>query len=142
MRRDLMNNINPLSAIPPAAATADNTPWVSSIIDTAGYDSLTFVFVTGTEADADAVFTLTMEHGDNSGLSDTSVPAATDLIGTTALGSFTFADDNKTRKIGYIGTKRYVRATVTPTNNAGNAFLAGIAILGHPHIAATANPPA
>jgi hypothetical protein len=142
MRRDLMNNINPLSAIPPAAATTDNTAWVSGIIDTSNFDSLTFVFVTGTEVDADAVFTLTMEHGDNSGLSDTSVPAATDLIGTTALGSFTFADDNKTRKIGYIGTKRYVRATVTPANNTAAAYLAGIAILGHPHYAATVNPPA
>jgi hypothetical protein len=142
MRRDLVNNINPLFAIAPAAATTDNTAYVTGIIDTAGYDSLTFLFITGTETDADAVFTLTMEHGDNSALSDTAVPAATDLIGTTALGSFTFADDNKTRKIGYIGTKRYIRATITPTNNTGNVFLAAAAILGHPHNAPTVNPPA
>lgn len=142
MRRDLMNNINPLFAIAPQAAITDNTALVSGIIDTAGYDSLTILLITGTETDADAVFTLTMEHGDTSNLADTSVPAATDLIGTTALGSFTFADDNKTRKIGYIGTKRYVRWTVTPTNNTGNFFMASAAILGHPHNAATANPPA
>jgi hypothetical protein len=143
MRRDLMNNINPIIAIPPAAAVTDNTPFVSSIIDTAGYESLTLVFVTGTETDVDALFTLTMEHGDQSNLSDTAAPASTDLIGTLALASFTFSDDNKTRKIGYIGGKRYVRATVTPTNNAaGNIFLAATAVLGHPHNAPTSNPPA
>jgi hypothetical protein len=36
-----------------------------------------------------------------------------------------------------------VRVTVTPSgNDAGNIFLAGIAILGHPRKAPTANPPA
>ena len=52
-----------------------------------------------------------------------------------------FADDNKTRKIGYVGGKRYVRLTVTPANNTGNIFLAAIALLGHPRNAPTPNPP-
>lgn len=142
MRSDLMNNIHPLRAISPAAATTDNTAWVSEIIDTAGYDSLTFLLITGSLADADATFTVLVEDGDNSALSDAAAVADSELIGTEALAGFTFAHDNKTRKIGYVGGKRYVRLTVTPANNTGNAFLAAIALLGHPRNAPTANPPA
>lgn len=142
MRRDLCNNINILPAVPPAVSTADNTAFVSSIIDTAGYESLTFAIATGSLADADATFAVTMEHGDNSALSDTAVPAATDLIGTTALAGFTFAADNKTFKIGYVGLKRYVRMTITPSNNTAADYVSVVAILGHPHNVPTANPPA
>jgi hypothetical protein len=142
MRRDLCNNINPLPLFEPKAAVTNDTAAVSSIIDTAGYESLTLVFVTGTDADADATFAVTMEHGDDSALSDTAVPVAADLIGTPTLAGYTFANDFKTRKLGYVGTKRYVRMTITPSNNTGNFFVAGIAILGHPHNAPTANPPA
>lgn len=142
MRRDLCNNVNILPAIPPAATTSDNTAFVSSIIPTAGYESLTFAIAAGSLADADATFAVTMEHGDASNLSDTTVPAATDLIGTTALASFTFAADNKTFKIGYVGGKGFVRMTVTPSNNTGACYVSAVAILGHPHNAPTANPPA
>ncbi|WP_018265544.1 hypothetical protein [Methylosinus sp. LW4] len=141
MRRDLANRINLKPAIQPVVVT-DNTPQASAIIDTAGYESLTFAIETGTLADADATFAVTMEHGDDAALADTAAPAATDLIGTTALASFTFAADGACRKIGYIGTKRYVRMTITPSNNTGNAPLAAIAILGDAKSRPTANPPA
>lgn len=140
--RDLMNNIHPVAAIPPAGATTDNTPWVSSVIDTKGYESLTFLLITGTQADADATFTALVEHGDQSSLSDAAAVPDSELVGTEALAGFTFADDNKARKIGYAGNKRYVRLKVTPANNSGNAFLAAIALLGHPRNAPTPNPPA
>ena len=69
------------------------------------------------------------------------VPAS-QLLGTLAQASYTFADDGETRKIGYTGGKRYVRVTVTPSNNdAGNIFLAGVWLLGHPAKAPTLNPP-
>lgn len=142
MRRDLMNSINVTQLFPPKAAVTDNTAQVSAIIDTAGYESCTLVLDTGTLSDADATFAVTMEHGNDSALADTAVPAATDLIGTVALASFTFASDNKCFKLGYIGTQRYLRMTVTPSNNTGNLFLAGVAILGHAHNMPTANPPA
>ena len=139
--RDLFNNIHPLRAISPAAATTDNTAWVSQIIDTKGFDSLTFLLLAGSLADADATFTVLVEDGDDSGLSDAAAVADDFLLGTEALAGFTFADDNETRKIGYVGPKRYVRLTVTPANNTGNAFVTAIALLGHPMIAPTANPP-
>jgi len=43
---------------------------------------------------------------------------------------------------GYIGARRYIRATVTPANNAaGNIFIAGMWVQGHPASAPTQNPP-
>lgn len=142
--RDLMNNIHTVPLIVPVAARTDNTPIVSSIIDTRGYESCTLVLVTGTNTDADATFTVLVEDGDDSDLVDDGAAVADQyLLGTEALASFAFGDDNECRKIGYVGSKRYVRMTVTPANNAaGNIFLAGVAILGHPSLAPTANPPA
>lgn len=138
--RDAMDKMHPVNAIPPAAATTDETAWVGSIIDGAGYDSLTYVIVTGTETDADATFAVTLEEGNDSGLSDT---AAATLFtgGGLSSASFTFASDHVTRKLGYLGVMRYTRLTITPTNNnSGNAFVAAVAILENPHNAPTSNP--
>lgn len=139
--RDLCNRIHLVKAIDPVVIT-DNTAAVSAIIDTQGYGSLTFVIATGTLSDADATVTALVEEGNAANLSDAAAVADADLIGTEALASFTFADDGETRKIGYVGSKRYVRLTLTPAANTGNIPLAAIAVLGHPASAPTANPPA
>jgi hypothetical protein len=140
--RDLMNRIHPLTAIPPVAARTDNTAIVSAIIDRRSYESLTFAILIGTNTDADVTFAVTMVHGDAANLSDAAAVPADALIGTLALAGYRFDDDTETRKIGYAGDKRYVRLTITPSgNDAGNIFLAAVAILGHPHQAPTPNPP-
>ncbi len=140
--RDLLNDIHPVRALSPSAGPSDNTAQVSQIIDVQGYNSLTFLILTGTLADADATFTTLVEHGDQANLSDAAAVSDDNLIGTEALASFTFADDNKVFKIGYRGSKRYVRLTITPVNNAGAAPMSVIALLGHPALRPTTNPPA
>ena len=137
---DLLNSIHPLRAISPVSV-ADNTAQVSQIIDRRGFDSLTFVIATGSIADADATFAVLVEHGDNSGLSDAAAVPDAELIGTEVLAGFQFDDDNETRKVGYKGSKRYVRLTITPANNASAALLCAVAVLGHPALSPTANPP-
>lgn len=140
--RDLHNSIQPVPLIAPIAARTDNTAIVSAIIDRKGYESLELLLVTGTNTDANATFAVLVEDGDNSGLSDNAAVDDSELLGTEALAGFTFADDVECRKIGYLGHKRYVRVTVTPSgNDSGNIFIAGIALLGHPNLAPTANPP-
>lgn len=128
MNRDLHDNIKFSRGISPVAALTNvNTPIVSQIIDTAGFNSTEFVIMTGTDTDADATFAVLVEDGNNSALSDNVEVAAGFLLGTEAGTSYTFADDNVTRKIGYIGAKRYVRVTITPANNgAGDVFVAGV----------------
>jgi hypothetical protein len=140
MMRDGLSTIHPVRAISPVSV-ADNTAQVSEIIDTRGYGTLTFVIATGSIADADATFAVTMEHGDAANLSDAAAVPAAQISGTTTLAGFQFDDDNETRKVGYVGSKRYVRMTITPTGNASAAVLAAVAVLGNPDLAPTPNPP-
>lgn len=140
--RDLMNSIHVKRGYSPVASAADNTAWVTQIIDVQGFDSLTWVIFAGSLPDADATFAVTMDEGDDSGLSDAAAVAAADLIGTYALAGFIFSDDNKVFKIGYKGAKRYVRLTVTPAANASASLAAILAILGHASAFPTSNPPA
>lgn len=139
--RDLFNNIHPVIAVAPAAAATDNTAIVSSWIDRKGYEALTFLLATGTNADADATYAVTIEDADADNKSDAASVPAVNLLGTPALAGYGFADDGETRKLGYVGNKRYVRLTVTPSSNTGNTFLSVIALLGHPAVAPTPNPP-
>ncbi|MCA3254937.1 MAG: hypothetical protein INF91_04880 [Alphaproteobacteria bacterium] len=130
--RDLYSHVAVLTAIA-AASVADNTPAVSAIIDTRGYDSLTFVLGIGAVGDADATFAVLVEDGDQANLADAAAVDDSELLGTEAAAGFRFDDDNETRKIGYIGHKRYVRLTITPTGNASAALISVLALLGHPN---------
>ena len=129
--KDIHNNLHFVPLIVPVAARTDNTAIVSAIIDTKGYESAEFVLVTGANTDVNATFAVLVEDGDNSGLSDNVAVDDKSLLGTEAGAAFTFADDGECRKIGYVGGKRYVRVTVTPSgNDAGNIFISGVAVLG------------
>ena len=128
----------------PVSTDAD-TALVGEIIDKNGFDSVTYVIATGSIGDANATFTVLLEEGDAAAMGDATAVADADLLGTEALASFIFSDDNKCFKLGYIGSKRYTRLTITPSGNSGTpsaALLSAVAILGNPQIAPTANPPA
>jgi hypothetical protein len=139
--RDLASNLHFKPAFPPVAAVTDNTAQVSTILDTYGFGSAVLAFNTGTLSDADATFTTLLEESDASDLSGSNAVADIDMIGTEVLASFTFATDGVCRKLGYIGVKRYIRATITPANNTGNLFVAGMWVQGHASHAPTTNPP-
>lgn len=140
--RDLANNLDLKRGLSPVAAGTDNTAYVSQILDTKGLAGAMFAILIGANTDADATFTVLVEDGDASNLSDNAAVADKYLIGTEALASFQFDDDNECRKIGYVGPKRYVRVTITPANNAaGNIFIAGVWVT-EPLDKPTANPPA
>lgn len=141
MNNDLHNNLDFRRAISPVSV-ADNTAVVSQIIDRRGYGALELAIAVGAIADADATFTVLLEHGDIGNLSDAAAVPDEDLLGTEALAAFIFSDDDKMRKIGYRGIKRYVRLTITPAANASAALLCAVAILGSPSVLPTANPPA
>lgn len=138
--QDLFNNVHVKRVLSPVSV-ADITAQVGEIVDRQGYDSLTYVIATGSIADADATFTVLLEEGDVSNLSDAAAVADADLLGTEALAAFQFDDDNEVRKLGYKGHKRYTRLTITPVANASAAVLSAVAVLGHPASAPTANPP-
>jgi hypothetical protein len=135
-----MNSVHLVRALPPVSV-ADNTAQVSQIIDRRGYDSVMFGILTGSLADTDATFVVLLEESDDAGFSVSNAVADADLLGTEVLAGFQFDDDNEPRKLGYLGIKRYLRMTITPSGNASAALLSVLAILGHPHLAPTANRP-
>jgi len=139
--RDLHNNIDVKRVISPVSE-AGTTALVGQIIDCQGFESLEYVIATGSIADVDATFTVLLEEGDNSALSDAAAVADANLLGTEVLAGFQFDDDNECRKLGYIGNKRYTRLTITPAANASAALISAVAILGNPTSIPTANPPA
>lgn len=123
--KDLHNSIKVSRAISPVSV-ADTTAQVSQILDTANFAANELAIATGAIADADATFTVLIEEGDASDLSDNAAVADADLLGTEAGAGFQFDDDDETRKIGYIGSKRYIRATITPVGNASAALLSAV----------------
>lgn len=132
MMKDLHNNIKVSRAISPvAAAPTDNTAIVSTILDTINFAAAELVVALGSIADVDATFTILIEDGDNSALSDAAAVPDEHLLGTES-PAFLFSDDNKTFKIGYIGPKRYIRATITPAANTGNFCHAAVWVQGFP----------
>lgn len=139
--RDLHNNIDVRRALSPKAAVTDNTPYVTEICDVRGFHSVELLLLIGANTDTNATFTVLLEESDDA--STFTAVADADLLGTEALASFTAAaDDNKVKKLGYTGAKRYVRGTITPAgNDSGNHFLAAAWVLGHPWTSPTPNPP-
>lgn len=123
---DLHHAIKISRALSPAAAATDDTALVTQILDTANFRHNELLIATGSLADANATFTVLLEEGDAANLSDASAVADADMLGTEAAASFTFAADNAVRKLGYKGCKRYIRATITPSGNTGDAYIAAI----------------
>ncbi len=129
--RDLANHLTFKRAISPQAARTDNTAIVSQIIDLSGFQKMCFALNIGANTDTNATFAVLVEHGNVANLSDAAPVPDSQLTGTEAQASFTAADDdNATRKIGYVGAKRYVRLTITPSgNDSGNIFVTALAVL-------------
>lgn len=138
--RDIMNGLDLKRAVVPQAARTDNTAIVSTSCNLKGYDGCVLAINIGANTDANATFAVLIEDSDN----DSSYSAVSDdyLNGTEALAGFQFDDDNELRKIGYLGIKQYVRATITPSgNDSGNIFVSAEWIL-RPLREPAANPPA
>lgn len=115
-------------------SVADDTPQVGQIIDHQGYSKATYGILTGSIGDAAATFAVLLEEGDESDLSDAAAVADADMISQGANApetdaAFDQGDDNEVRKLGYRGTKRYTRLTITPSGNLTAALLAAFCVL-------------
>lgn len=132
--RDKLDNQKVTKAFAYASRTASGN---GEIIDVRGFDSLTFVIqlATVTTADSSNYFTLTLQHGDDSGLSDAAtVTAALGLLGSNLVINDATTQSDMIGMMGYAGGKRYVRLVATETGTASAAFSA-VAVQGLPHIA-------
>ncbi len=125
----LHNGVQYTKLFSPQNPGSGDTAIVSSIIDTANYNGVELVISYGSISDANVTFTVLVEDGDNSALSDNAAVSDANLLGTEALATPLFSNDNVVTKIGYIGPKRYLRVTVTPSGNTGDIYISGIAAL-------------
>lgn len=136
---DLHNRLSFLRAVSPVTLTNANTAQVGQIIDMADLMSLEFVIQAGALTDAGMTLTPLVEEGDASNLSDAAAVADADLLGTEAGATFTQADDDTVKTVGYVGTKRYVRLTLTPAGNDSGSATFGATAVGIKRLQGTAN---
>jgi hypothetical protein len=127
--RDLYNLVLTKVALNTQAITT-NTTTNGVIIDTLGFESVTFAIQSGTITDG--TYTPTIFESDDSGLSGSNAVDSSFLIPTdgTALSGAVFsgaADSNKSKRFGYVGHKRYVRISEASTGvTSGGTFSAQV----------------
>jgi hypothetical protein len=134
-KMDIYNNLSPIINFPIDAYTANIVPVGT---DLQGYEGAMVIITTGVITDG--TWTVHIEENDvatagDGGWADV---AATDLLGTIP-GPFTNvgnAFDNQLYKIGYIGSKRFIRVHIVETV-MGTAEIAAIIERGVPHSAPT-----
>jgi len=131
MLRDLRNNVGAEVLLAPAVQSATVN---SADADVAGFNSLTFLIITGAIVSS-GNFTASIEDTDDEGASPDDHAAVTPeyLTGTlpTALAG------NTVYRIGYHGHKRFARVRLV--KNSGTSIACGVvAIQGHPNSAPVA----
>lgn len=98
----------------------------SSLVDLQGYNALDIAIVTGTITDAGTAsgYTVKLQHSDTTAAADfTDVTAADAINGTVSITStLDTADDTIIGRLGYVGTKRYVRVVATGTTSSAGAL--------------------
>ena len=117
--RDLKSNIDIVASLAPAARTATAS---GAGVDLRGYESAVAAFVPGTVTDG--AHTPSVEESDDD--STFTAVAAADLLGSLAdLAS------NVTQRVGYRGSKRYIRAKITVSGASTGAVDAALVIRGN-----------
>lgn len=142
--RDLHHNVEVRRVIAPVAIGANATK-TGKIIDRAGYSGVEFIASYGAVTTTGSVCTLVVFEGDVTGTM-TSVADA-DLLGTEALASLLAATPrtsgstkNVSKKVGYKGSKRYVRVDAVGSGTTSVGCVSVEALLFNPAIAPTDNP--
>jgi hypothetical protein len=134
--KDMHNNISILGFVTPAAVGTTGAAGgkLSSVADRRGFDSVEFVYTTGASASAADTITPIVYESDSSTTSTFTAVDDANLLGTEAAITITAA---ASKKVGYRGGKRYVRARLYGTGTA-TAIVSGVWIGGNPQVA----PPA
>jgi hypothetical protein len=117
--RDISNNIGVVQAAVPRVLAATDT---GAAIDLAGFESAALIVATGAIADA-GNFTAKLQHSDTTTAGDfVDVPTA-QLAGTFPAS----LAQNSVVKVGYEGSKRYLRSVIT--KNGGTSIDVGAVIV-------------
>lgn len=127
--RDIKNNLDGVSSMVPDSYTATTN---GSGVDLRDYDGAMVVFQAGTAdtVDGDETYTPSVEESDDN--SSFSAVAASDLE-----GSLSDMTANSVQRVGYIGSKRYVRTVLTLGGTTPSIDASALVVRGLPHRAPT-----
>lgn len=127
--KDLFSSVKAAPALAPAVQTAATA---TAALDLRDFGSVVYAIETGAIA-GDGDFGVTLQHSDTTTAGDfVDVPA--DLVASNAPATLAASS---AYKVGYKGSKRYVRLSLTKAG--GTSIAAGaVAILGHPAVAPVA----
>lgn len=117
MNREMYNDVAVKEALRPVVQAPSAVNGVTC--DTRGYDSIVAVLTVGAIVNA-GTLAVKFQHGDLSDMSDAADVAAADLLGAFPA----VALQNSVVKVGYRGSKRYVRLVATEavaTSTVANA---------------------
>lgn len=134
--RDIHNNLINQRGISPVAVGTTGTGQTGKIIDTAGYEGLEFYISYGSITATAATFTVTIKDGDVTGtltsVADAYLAGTESAAGVAATTPRTSGvSKNITKRIGYLGSKRYVQCNVKSTSTAGT-LISVLPVLGLP----------
>lgn len=144
MIKDLHDCIRTKTAISPVAIGANGT-LTGLVIDRQGYGGVEFLASYGAVTTTGSVVTLVVKEGDVTGTM-TSVADAS-LLGTEVLASLPAATPRTagttkevTKRVGYVGNKRYVSVDAVKTGVTSVGVVGVAAILHSPELGPTTNP--
>ena len=142
--RDLHSNMRTLMGVVPVAIGANGT--ITGLVkDRQGYGGVEIVIAYGSVTTTGSVVTPVVKEGDVTGTM-TSV-ADSSLLGTEALASLPAATPRTagttkevTKRIGYVGNKRYVSVDLVKTGVTSVGMVNATIVLHNPYLGNQANP--
>ena len=116
--QDIRNTLDYVQSLPPAARTATAN---GTSVDTVNYGSVAVIFEMG--ALTDGTHTPSVQDSDDN-INFTTVSAS------SLIGALSNLAANTVQKVGYIGTKRYVRSVLTIAGATTGAVSSAIVVGG------------
>ena len=117
---DMKDNVGYVKIIAPVSPAATGTI-TGTVVDTANYDAFNIVVMAGAQTTTSITVTPVVLSGSVTGTLTSC--ASTALIGTEAAAALSgTAGASKVKKIGYIGSDRYVRCDLIVTSAATGVY--------------------
>lgn len=128
--RDPYHNMKPVRSISPVAVGTTGTGQTGKIVDTKGYLGALVEVSYGSVTATNAVFTVVVKEGDVTGtmtsVADANLIGTESAVGLAAGTRTSGTTKNVTKRLAYIGGKRYLSVNVSSTVTAATPVGANV----------------
>lgn len=140
---DLHHNAKQMLALSPVALGATGTS-NGKIIDRKGYGGVEFYVTYGAISTTGSVVTALVQEGDVTGsltsVADLDLNGTEALVGLAAGARVSGTGQQVVKRIGYIGSKRYVRLSLTNSGTTSAGLMGAVAVMYNPALMPISNP--